>query len=303
MNTNRLLGYSENDRLLIINADDLGMCHSSNMAIFKLFEEGYISSSTLMTPCPWVREVVKHYKEHPDIDIGVHLTFTSEWENYKWGPVTRGKDVSSLITPEGYFPQTSEELEGAAKRDEIRIEIKSQIELAFKLGIEPSHLDNHMGTLYGLHFGKSFLDIIFDFCHEYQLPFRLPKNVEEEAKRLPKEALENLDRIFSLAEEKGIILIDHLVSSSFNMEEGEDYNSFKESIFNLFRNLKPGISEFYIHPGFATEELKAINPHWQKRQWEFNLFIEDETKKVIEEEGIKLIRWKDIMKAQRKLSF
>lgn len=301
MNTNKLLGYSENDRLLIVNADDFGMCHSENVATFKLFEEGYISSATLMVTCPWAKEAANYYKEHLNIDIGVHLTFTSEWKNYKWGPVTRDVDVSSLITSEGYFPQTSEEIEKKANPEEIRIEIKNQIELAIKLEVEPSHLDNHMGSLYGLKYGKNFLGIVFDFCREYQLPFRLPKDIEEESRNLPKETLEKFDGILELADQKGILLLDHLVSYPFGVENGEDYNSFRENVFRIFRDLKPGVSEFYIHPGLATEELKAINPHWQKRQWEFDLFMDDSIRKLIEEEGIKLIKWKDLMMAQRKL--
>ena len=301
MNINKLLGYSENDRLLIINADDFGMCHSENVATFRLFEEGCISSATLMVPCPWAKEAAKYYRKHPNIDVGVHLTFTSEWEDYKWGPVTKNDDVSSLITSEGYFPQDSEELEEKANPEQIKIEIKNQIELAIKLGVEPLHLDNHMGSLYGLKYGKNFLNIVFNFCQEYQLPFRLPKNIEGEAQNLPKEALEKFEETLAIAEEKGILLLDHLVSYPFGLENGENYSSFRENVFKLFRDLKPGVSEFYIHPGLATEELKAINLHWQKRQWEFDLFMDESIRKVIEEEDIKLIRWKDLMIAQRKL--
>lgn len=287
--------FSQNERYLIINADDLGMCHSSNEAIFKLFEEGFISSSTLMMPCPWVKEVAEYYHSHPDVDIGVHLTFTSEWRYYKWGPVTKNKVLSSLITEEGYFPSTSEEVELKANREDVREEIKNQIELAIKLGINPSHLDNHMGSLYGLRFGKSFLDIVWDFCEMYNFPFRLPKKLDEEMKKqLPKEAIINYEKMIDTAERKGIKLIDYLVSYSFSLEDGEDYSALKKKVINILRDLKPGISELYIHPGLDTEELKAINPHWEKRYMEFRLYKDEDVWKVLQEEGIKLIRWKDL---------
>lgn len=286
---------SKNDRYLIINADDLGMCHSSNQAIFKLFEEGFITSSTVMAPCPWVKEVAEYYKSHPEVDIGVHLTFTSEWKLYKWGPVTRNKPVNSLITKEGYFPESAEDVELKAKREEVREEIKNQIELVIGLGINPSHLDNHMGSLYGLKYGNSFLDIVFEFCRMYNFPFRLPKNIDEETKmQLPKEAISNYEKIVDLADKIGIKLIDYLVSYSFSLEEGEDYKTFKKRVIDILRNLKSGVSELYIHPGLATEELKTINPHWEKRQMEFDLFRDEELYKIIQDEGIKLIRWKDI---------
>ncbi|MCX7796541.1 MAG: polysaccharide deacetylase family protein [bacterium] len=286
---------SKNDRYLIINADDLGMCHSSNQAIFKLFEEGFITSSTMMAPCPWVKEVEDFYKVRPEVDIGIHLTFTSEWKLYKWGPVTKNSSVSSLITKEGYFPETSEEVELHAKREEVREEIKNQIELVINLGINPSHLDNHMGSLYGLKYGNSFLDIVFEFCKMYNFPFRLPKNLDETMKtQLPKEAISNYERIIDLADKIGVRLIDYLVSYSFSLEDGEDYKAFKKKVIDIVRNLKAGISELYIHPGLATEELKAINPHWEKRQMEFDLFRDEELYKIIQDEGIKLIRWKDL---------
>lgn len=286
---------SKNDRYLIINADDLGMCHSSNQAIFKLFEEGFITSSTVMAPCPWVKEVAEYYKSHPEVDIGVHLTFTSEWKLYKWGPVTRNKPVTSLVTKEGYFPESAEDVELKAERRDVREEIKNQIELVIELGIEPSHLDNHMGSLYGLKYGNSFLDIVFEFCQRYNFPFRLPKSIGEETKRqLPKEAISSYEKIVELADKIGVKLIDYLVSYSFSLEDGEDYGIFKKKVIDIIRNLKSGISELYIHPGLASEELKAINPHWKKRQMEFDLFRDEELYKIIQDEGIKLIRWKDI---------
>ncbi len=286
---------SKNDRYLIINADDLGMCHSSNQAIFKLFEEGFITSSTVMAPCPWIKEVAEFYKTHPEVDIGVHLTFTSEWKLYKWGPVTRNGSVNSLITKEGYFPESAEEVELNAKKEEVKEEIKNQIELVINLGIKPSHLDNHMGSLYGLKYGNSFLDIVFEFCKMYNFPFRLPKNLDEETKRiLPQKAISNYEMIVDLADKIGVRLIDYLVSYSFSLENGEDYRAFKRKVIDIIRNLKAGVSELYIHPGLATEELKGINPHWEKRQMEFDLFRDEELYKIIQEEGIKLISWKDI---------
>ena len=286
---------SKNERYLIINADDLGMCHSSNQAIFKLFESGFITSSTLMAPCPWIKEVAEYYKSHPDADIGVHLTFTSEWKLYKWGPVTKGKPVGSLITKEGYFPERAEEVELKAIREEVREEIKNQIELILGLGINVSHLDNHMGSLYGLTYGNSFLDIVFEFCQEYNFPFRLPRNLTEETrKELPKEAIANYERIIDLADRKGVRLIDYLLSYPFSLEDGEDYDTFKKKVIQMLRKLKCGVSELYIHPGLATEELKAINPHWEKRYMEFELFRDEEVFKVIQDEGIRLIGWKDL---------
>lgn len=101
--TAELLGYDDQARLLIINADDFGMCHAENMATMNLLLSDGVTSTTVMTPCPWLPEVAKFYQEHPEIDIGAHLTLNAEWTRYKWGSVAPGDQVSSLLNPSGFF--------------------------------------------------------------------------------------------------------------------------------------------------------------------------------------------------------
>lgn len=282
------------EKLLIINADDLGMCHSVNIAIFRLLEEKVISSATCMTPCPWIKEVGEFCKSHPDADIGVHLTFTSEWKNYKWRPVTKNKSVESLVDRYGYFPETVEEFEKNAKPEEIEEEIRNQVLLALKLGINPTHLDNHMGSLYGFS-GRTFIPIVFKICEEMNLPFRLPRMLPPEM--LPKMSQDLIDLHMSLVEmakEKGIPIIDYLITYPYDLPNCPDYLSFKNMIISLLKKLKPGISEIVIHPSIESEEIKAINPTWEKRVWEYLIFRDEEVRRVIKEEKIKIISWRDL---------
>ncbi|MBQ5823602.1 MAG: ChbG/HpnK family deacetylase, partial [Clostridia bacterium] len=128
------------ERYLIINADDFGMCRSANFAVFDLLKSGGITSSTIMAPCGWAPEAVKFAKEHPEFAIGVHLTTTSEWDNYRWGPVGVGANAS-MRDSEGYFYHECDDFEKHADLDEVKNEVVAQIEKLKALGLSPSHLD------------------------------------------------------------------------------------------------------------------------------------------------------------------
>lgn len=290
------INYENNEKLLIINADDFGMSHCTNIAVIELLEKGVITSSTVMVPCPWFLEAASYCKNNPQAqaNVGIHLTFNSEWKTYKWGPVTRNSDVKSLVTKEGYFPEKAEEVELNAKSEDVRKEIRNQIELAISMGIKPTHLDNHMGSLYGLVYGNDFLEIIFDFCEEYDLPFRIPKHIPEELKAIMEESIikKLQERILS-AEKRGITILDYLIGNATG-RAGADYTEAKTQFIKTLKNLKPGVTEIYVHPAIGNEELKAITGGWKKRQIEYELLKDEDVLNTIKEENIKLISWKEL---------
>ncbi|MFC3770217.1 polysaccharide deacetylase family protein [Paenibacillus sp. GCM10012303] len=292
-------GSSETDRLLIVNADDFGMCHSGNEAIIGLLREGLISSATLMTPCPWALEAAKAAADNPHFDVGVHLTLTSEWKMYKWGPVTRNADVSSLITPEGYFPAKCREVEERADSAQVKTELRNQVLLAMRLGVDPTHLDNHMGSVYGIACGRDFLREAIELCAEFRLPFRLPRQLGDNGRKMSPEMRRIYEERVRYADACGIALIDHLLGLPYSLEEHETYDSFKAKMIDTLRSLQPGISEIIIHPFFATEELKAITGQWAKRQMEYELFRDADVRRVIDEENIRMTNWRMLRDAQR----
>lgn len=299
MNLGEKLGYGPEARLLIVNADDFGMCHANNLAIRQLFEEGAISSSTLMFPCGWAKEAAVWGAAHPEYQVGVHLTFTSEWDGYKWGPVTRDDSVSTLVTKEGYFPADCFSFESQADREQVRRETVAQIEMARTMGIDPTHLDNHMGSLYGLAAGHHFLDVVFEACARYGLPFRMPRSLPL-MEKVPAELAEIAKQVAALADSMGVVILDHLIGLPFRKQPDETYESYKRDMIGVLRSLEPGVSEIIIHPGLANEELRSIHNEWEKRQWDFELFRDPEVQEVISQEGIRLIHWKDLRDLQRR---
>ena len=158
------LGYAADAKLLIINADDLGSCHSANVGVFECLATGIVTSATLMVPCPWAREASSRYRGE---DIGVHLTLNAEFELYRWGPITH---APSLLGGDGGFPRTMEDVWDHADLDEVRRECRAQIERAILWGFDVSHLDAHMGTL---QFRPEFFDVYLDMAIEFKLPLRM----------------------------------------------------------------------------------------------------------------------------------
>lgn len=297
MSTAEKLGYTRQDRLLIVNADDFGMCHSFNQGIRQLLTEQAISSATLMMPCPWVREAALWSAAHPRYDVGVHLTLTSEWESYRWGPVNRETDTRSLVTAEGYFPADCRSVEQRADSDQVKAELTRQLELAYRLGVDPTHLDNHMGSVYGRETGRHFLDIVLDLCAKYRLPFRLPRSTY--GVDIPPEMESMAAAMAQLADDRGVLILDYLLGLPFQTEGPQTYEEMRSDMADLLHSLRPGVTEIIIHPSPATEEVKAIMPMWERRAMEFQLFRDPAIQHLIQKEGIKLIRWKDLREAQR----
>ena len=152
-------------RYLIVNADDFGMCKAANEAVFDLFRSDCLKSSTVMIPCPAAEEAARFAAENPQYAIGVHLTLTSEWDTYKWGPLTGAK---SLMEETGYMPHPAADAESKGDLAEMEAELRAQVDQARAWGMEPSHLDNHMGSLYGHNTGRfEVLEMTLRVCGDY----------------------------------------------------------------------------------------------------------------------------------------
>jgi chitin disaccharide deacetylase len=226
------LGYRSDDRVVIVNCDDLGSSHAANDAIRRSLGEGAATSATLMVPCPWAADAAAH---PPGADVGVHLTLTSEWDTYRWGPVTA---APSLLDTEGRLPRTIEEVWDRADLDEVRVELRAQIDQARRWGFDVTHLDSHMGTLQ-LH--PRYFDIYLDLAVEYALPLRLSGWSTERAIGFEFRAR---------AADAGVVAPDHLVGTDILAKAGD---------------LRPGVTELYLHPATDLPELRALAPDNARR--------------------------------------
>ncbi|MBO5065487.1 MAG: polysaccharide deacetylase family protein [Clostridia bacterium] len=295
------------DKYLIINADDYGMCHSANLAVADLFQKGGITSSTIMTPCCWAKEAGKWVAEHPEYAVGVHLTFTSEWGNYRWSPIAQG-DTSSLRDSEDFMYHESDEFEKNCDIDQVEKEIRAQIERFKSFGVTPSHIDNHMGSLYGIETGRfELLNLTLAIAGEYGLPFRFPGTFVPEMFANDTLAVKiDLDmikmfygKVLDFAKANGVAMPDFLIPGEWNGPQNDSYENFKEYIYELYKSFPNGVTETYIHPALESDELKGISGAWHRRVWEHKLFSDPQTLQHIKACGIQLINYRDLAEMKK----
>jgi len=292
------------EKYLIINADDFGSFYGANMATFDLLESNCITSATIMMPCMWARQACKWAGEHPQHAIGVHLTTTSEWSKCKWGPVAHS-GTASLRDEEGYMWDDSDLFEENADLDEVETEVRAQLALARKLGLDPSHWDNHMGSLYGVATGRiELLEQILGLSAEVGLPFRFPQlgagvgqNQRALDIKLPMDLIEQLfKRLKVYIDNKGIICPDYLIPPEYNDDNSKNYDTFKEYMFEFVKGFPHGVTETFIHPCTDTGEITAASHGGQKRIWEYTLFMNHKFQQHLKDCGIQKISYRDLAK-------
>ena len=281
------LGYAVTDRLLIVNGDDVGMCHTANVATIAALEQGVMRSATIMVPCPWFLEIANYAKANPEKDFGIHLCQTSEWRVYRWGPVAPRAEVPGLIDPEGYLWHETPQVYAKSNPQEALVESRAQIRKALAAGVDLTHLDSHMGVL---QYRPDYLESYLQLAVEFDLPVRM---ASEET--FAQAGQTGWREKFAA---KGILFPDDFI---FDMKYAAPAD-VKTFWLKRLASLKPGITELFIHAGQPTDELKAITGSWAIRSAEYELFTHDaDLKAMLEKQGVKLIGYRPIRDLQRKL--
>ena len=277
------LGYAPDTRLLIINADDFGMCHAANAATIDGLSPGAYTSSTIMVPCPWFAETAAYAKTTPEADLGVHLTTTSEWETLKWGPVAARGDVASLVDERGHFPRDIRSVYRRASLDEVERECRAQIDQALAAGIDVTHLDSHMGTM---QLEPRYHELYLRLAADYRLPLRMAS-----ARLLDRMGVPGMREI---AHSLGVLAPDELW---FN---GPPEPAATAGFWNrLFEKLQPGVNEIIVHAGYDQPELRACCPAWEQRVVDHDFFMAESTHARLRALGIVPIGYRDLREAQR----
>ena len=281
------LGYLSDAKLLIIHGDDVGMCHAANEATIKALEKGIVTCGSIMVPCPWFLEIAEYCREHPQADLGIHLTLTSEWKHYRWGPVSSINEVPGLVDEEGYLWHSVEDVVKHATPEEVETEMRAQIQRAIDFGIKPTHIDTHMGTVYASpEFFKAYCKVAREFGIPPMIISPEAEIVQQRLKNDP--AMAQLFEIFEMLESEFPIL-DELATGVASVELEQRREEYKEVI----RNLKPGVTQIIVHLGLDNPEMQTITSSWLARYNDFRIFTDPEMKRFIEEQGVKLIGWRD----------
>jgi len=274
------LGYPAGSKLLILHADDLGMAHSVDSASFDALEKRAISSASVMMPTPWITEVAAYARAHPNADLGLHLTLTSEWETYRWGSVAPADKVPSLLDSSGTFPNDESLVAARAKPLEVELELRAQIERALRLGIRPTHLDSHMGALFTR---PDLIATYVKIAREYHLPFLALRGNPNAA---PQPPLSTQD-----------VLLDTLISADREVPR----DKWKEFYLKAIANLKPGLTEIIVHLGHDDSELQAVMVNHEPfgatwRQHDYDVVTSPEFKKALKDNHVILVTWRELQK-------
>lgn len=271
--TNRLLGYPDDARLLIINADDFGMCHATNAAIFRSIIKGVTSSMTLMVPCTWALHAMRLLRENPAVPFGVHLTALCDGADYRWKPLTPRDNVSSLVDETGYFYrfERMSVFFAQARLDELELEFRAQIETVLAAGLQPTHLDWHSIRI---HRRPEIFDVMLKLAREFGLALR----VREQP-------------LIEKVQSQGLPCNDYDFLDSYGLETAGKSARYAQ----LLRELPEGLSEWALHPGLADAELLTIEPEGAHvRQADFDWLMSPEAREVIRQEGITLLSYKPL---------
>jgi predicted glycoside hydrolase/deacetylase ChbG (UPF0249 family) len=272
----RRLGFGDDDRLLIVNCDDLGSSYAANVGTYEALRRGAATSATLMVPCPWARGAAAEYRGE---DVGVHLTVNSEWDLYRWAPITQ---APSLLDGDGGFPRTVSDVWEHADLDEVRRECRAQIERAIFWGFDVTHVDSHMGTV---QLRAEFFDIYLDLADEFRLPLRLSGAETERAIGFP---------FRQLALERGVFFPDHLL-----VPPGV---GSRATIDAAIAALLPGVTEAFLHPAVDTSELRAMSPDWTGRVDDYEYAVDAGDMGLgaaCERHGVALIGYRELRELMR----
>jgi chitin disaccharide deacetylase len=288
------LGYSETDRLVIIHTDDIGMCHASVQAFKDLWAFGTITSGAVMVPCPWFPAVAQMCRANPDIDMGVHATLNSEWESYRWAPISTREANTGLVDEAGYFHQWHQAVYNNAKPAAVEKEVNAQIERALAAGIDVTHVDSHMGTIMSPLFIQSYIQS----AASRLLPNMLPRTdaMGLDLMGASPEELLVYAPIMEQLEKMGVPMLNGILPMPLNEPRQAAQIEIAK---DLLGNLPEGITHFILHPAIETAELCAIAPDWESRVANYNVFMSEELKKFLEREDFKLIGYRllrDVMR-------
>lgn len=252
-------------RAVVLHVDDVGMCHGANVAFLELSRAGGVTCGSVMVPCPWFPEIASAAAEDASLDIGVHLTLTSEWPQYRWRPLTTHSRASGLIDEHGYFPRNCLALRVHLDVEAAEVELRAQIDRALDAGIDVTHLDTHMGAA----LVPELVDLYVRLGFDYRLPVLLPRDADSYTGVLRMgEIPPGLhERHVQSLETRGLPVFDH-----FRMTP-EDYDPDVETTYRrMIEALPAGTTYFALHCNAPGDIEAIVPPRAHRRTNEYRLF-------------------------------
>jgi hypothetical protein len=296
------LGFPQNARILILHVDDAGMSLASNEGAEIALTRGVSTSVSVMMPCPWVPGFIRFLKSHPEIDAGLHLTLTSEWDEYRWGSLSGKKQAPGLADESGYLWPSVAEVVKHASPDEVDMEMKAQLDKARSMGFEPTHLDTHMGTVYG---SPEFLLKYINLGIENHIPVMLPGGADvliQSETHLPDATIIQMRALGKQLWTAGLPVLDDLHNESYDWiipadiaSDDKKLDEYKTTKYiDALKTLKPGLTMMIMHCTNAGPDFKYISDSGPTRKGDMLAMLNPAFKKALTDQGIILTTWREV---------
>ena len=283
------LGFQSSDHVVILHADDIGMCHATIPAFENLIEFGLTSSYAIMTPCAWASTALEIARK-THADVGVHITLTSEWSQYRWAALSTRERSSGLFDSEGFFPRGCDEVQANVNSAAGLLEMQAQFKFFADHGVEPTHTDSHMLSA----FDSSLLGEYVSTALEHATPALFPSS-SESGFRMSDKTQATIPTLEASLLARGFPLIDHISGMGLSNDPNSGDDQFEtrlETAKSILQNLKPGMTHFAFHPSIDTPELRAICPDWRARVGDEMVFCSLELRDFLEAQNIYVIGYR-----------
>ena len=280
------LGFTETDRVLITHIDDMGFCHAANQASLACLTSGAASCASVIVNAPWFREAVQICVEHPEFDVGVHLTLTAEYPTFRWSALSSRDPATGLLDKEGYLWHSREDAIRHVTAEAAKTEMRAQIDSALEAGIDVTHIDTHMGSVVHPKFLASYLSL----ADEYGLPAFLPRVTRERLKALAMgDMAEEFVAILEKVDAARVPVLDEIIVDTLvDLNDKETF--YQEKI----QSIKPGLTHLLFHPAINGDELQAIADTYGSRHADYLFWRQSKTRQFIVDAGIKLIGYREL---------
>lgn len=280
------LGFTETDRVLITHIDDMGFCHAANQASLACLTSGAASCASVIVNAPWFREAVQICVEHPEFDVGVHLTLTAEYPTFRWSALSSRDPATGLLDKEGYLWHSREDAIRHVTAEAAKTEMRAQIDTALEAGIDVTHIDTHMGSVVHPKFLASYLSL----ADEYGVPAFLPRVTRERLEALAMgDMAEEFVAILEKVDAARVPVLDEIIIDTLvDLNDKETF--YREKI----QRIKPGLTHLLFHPAVNGDELQAIADTHGSRHADYLVWSQAKTRQFIADAGIKLIGYREL---------
>jgi hypothetical protein len=282
------LNYPAGARVVILHAEDLGIAYECNRPAQEFLVNGPLSTASFLATGPWFAEIAKWSKSHPDVDLGISLSFVSPSAAIKWGSVAPRHETPTLLTVDGYFPESVAQFHVRADHEDVRREAEAQIRRAREMGVQPSHIHPHLGAMMAR---PDLLRVYLDLAVEHWIPAVMVEFTPELVAKFRDAGYPLDEEMLEMIAAYPLPKVDDLK----HIPTADSYEEKRQQFFTTIEELKPGITEIFLRASDESPGMQRASKSWQNRAWEAQLLADPEVREFLQKQNIVMTNWREIM--------